>query len=519
MAARWIEQLLNPACYPHPVGRIELIETHISWVLLTGDRAYKVKKPVNFGFVDFSTLDKRQYYCAEELRLNRRFALPLYQGVIAITGSPQAPRIGGEGEPFEYAVVMRQFDQAALLDRQLAAGHFNLEEAFRLGVVIANQHRLIEVAGADSRYGGAAAVMAPVRENFAQLRPRLEDPGDSARLLRLERWSQREGERLVEHFEARRVAGHVRECHGDLHLGNIARIDGEFMLFDCLEFNAELRFIDVMSELSFLTMDLADRGRPALANGVLNGYLEQSGDYDGLLLFNFYQVYRALVRAKVALLRAGQLTGEARQQVQRQGGHYLALAESFTAPRRAWLGLAHGVSGTGKSRLSLDIASHTGAIRLRSDAERKRLHGMDLTARGGAAAGLYSTEASRRTFERLAALTRTILSAGFAVIVDATFLHRRQRALFSAIATELGVARIILSITAEFSTLVSRLNARAQDPREVSDADLTVLENQLRTQEPLTADELREAIVLRAEQLPASSELARKIERRAAQLR
>jgi len=517
MAARWVDQLLNPACYPHPVGAIELIETHISWVLLTGDHAYKIKKPVNFGFVDFSTLDKRRYYCEEELRLNRRFALPLYEGVIAITGTADTPRIGGQGEPFDYAVVMRQFDQAALLERQLAAGHFNLEDAFRLGVVIADQHRLVAVAGAGSRYGSAEAVMAPVRENFNLLRPRLDDPADSARLQRLEDWSQRAGDRLARQFQARRAAGQVRECHGDLHLGNIACIDGEFVLFDCLEFNAELRFIDVQSELAFLAMDLADRGRADLANGVVNGYLERSGDYEGLLLFTFYQVYRALVRAKVALLRAGQLSGAAHQQAHQRGRRYLALAEGFTEPGRAWLGLTHGVSGTGKSWLALGIASHTGAIRLRSDAERKRLHGMDLTARGGAAAGLYSTEASRRTFERLAALARTLLNAGFAVIVDATFLHRRQRAPFAALATELGVARIILSITAEFATLASRLSARAQDPREVSDADLAVVENQLRAQEPLTADELRNAIVLSAERLPAIAELARQIERRARQ--
>ncbi|MGK2913855.1 MAG: AAA family ATPase [Porticoccaceae bacterium] len=517
MAARWIEQLLNPACYPHPVGRIELIETHISWVILTGDYAYKIKKPVNFGFVDFSTLDKRQHYCEEELRLNRRFAPPLYQGVIAITGSPQAPRIGGQDEPFDYAVVMRQFDQAALLDRQLAAGHFSLEDAFRLGVVLADQHRLVAVAGTDSPYGSAEAVMAPVRENFDHLRPRLDDPADSALLLRLERWSHGEGQRLAERFSARRAAGCVRECHGDLHLANIARIDGEFMLFDCLEFNAELRFIDIQSELAFVAMDLADRGRPDLANGVVNGYLEQSGDYEGLPLFNYYRVYRALVRAKVALLRAEQLTEPARRQARRQGSHYLLLAAQFTEPRRPWLGLAHGVSGTGKSRLALDIASHTGAIRLRSDAERKRLHGLDLTARGGGAAGLYSAEATRHTFERLAELARAILTAGFAVIVDATFLHRPQRAAFAAIATELAVARIILSITAEFATLVSRLNARAQDPREVSDADLAVLENQLRTQEPLTAAERIETIALSAERLPVIAELVREIERRARQ--
>jgi predicted kinase len=290
------------------------------------------------------------------------------------------------------------------------------------------------------------------------------------------------------------------------------------MLFDCLEFNAELRFIDIQSELAFVAMDLADRDHPDLANGVLNGYLEASGDYEGLPLFNFYQVYRALVRAKVALLRAEQLTEPARRQARQRGSHYLALAEQFTAPRRPWLGLAHGVSGTGKSRLALDIASHTGAIRLRSDAERKRLHGMNLTARGGAAAGLYSAEATRHTFERLAELARALLTAGFAVIVDATFLHRPQRATFAAIATELGVARIILSTTAEFATLVSRLNARAQDPREVSDADLAVLENQLRTQEPLTAAERIETIDLSAERLPVIAELVREIERRAQKL-
>jgi len=515
MAAHWIEQLLNPACYPHPTGRIELIETHISWVILTGELAYKVKKPVNFGFVDFSTLALRKRFCEEELRLNRRFTLSLYLRVVPITGTPQAPRIGGTGEVLDHAVVMRQFDQSALLDRQLAAGQLSLEEAFRLGALIAEKHQLLAEAAADSAHGSAARVMAPVRENFTQLRPRIDDPVDAARLLRLERWSEAEGKRLGRHFTARKAAGCVRECHGDLHLGNIARIQGEFVLFDCLEFNADLRFIDVQSELAFVTMDLTDRGHPELAAGLLNGYLEASGDHEGLLLFNFYQVYRALVRAKVALLRAEQLQGAARQQAVQQGSHYLRLAEQFIQPRHPWLGLAHGLSGSGKSHLALYIASQTGAVRLRSDVERKRLHGLDRTQRGGAAAGLYSAEATQRTFARLAELARTLIAAGFAVIVDATFLHRPQRATFAAIATELGVRRIILSISAELATLVSRLKARASDPNEVSDANLAVLESQLKTQEPLTADELADTITLNAERLPAISELVEEIERRA----
>lgn len=198
-----------------------------------------------------------------------------------------------------------------------------------------------------------------------------------------------------------------------------------------------------------------------------------------------------------------------------QGSHYLRLAEQFIQPRHPWLGLAHGLSGSGKSHLALYIASQTGAVRLRSDVERKRLHGLDRTQRGGAAAGLYSAEATQRTFARLAELARTLIAAGFAVIVDATFLHRPQRATFAAIATELGVRRIILSISAELATLVSRLKARASDPNEVSDANLAVLESQLKTQEPLTADELADTITLNAERLPAISELVEEIERRA----
>lgn len=514
-----IAALHEPQRYDHPVERVTLVETHISWVLLTGHYAYKIKKPVDLGFLDFSTLDKRRRFCEEELRLNRRLAPEIYLAVVPITGTPTNPVLGGAGMPIEYAVQMREFPQKAQLDRVLARGELKSGHIDDLASRLAEFHRHAAVAGPDSPFGTPERVWHPVNENFEQIRARISET-ERPPLERLEHWSQTTFEQLKKGFAARKRDGFVRECHGDAHLANMMLLDGRVVPFDCLEFNDNLRWIDVLNEVAFTVMDLADRGQEGYARRLLNAYLEHTGDYAGLALLRFYQVYRALVRAKVAAIRLRQadLSGVERERIGNSYRGYIDLAERYTHPTQPALMVAHGLSGTGKTTLTQALVERLGAVRVRSDVERKRLHGLAPTARSGSALneGLYTAEAGARTYDRLAELARAIISAGHTVILDATFLRRVQRDRIHALAEELRVPFLILAFEASETTLRERVVLRERTGVDASEAGLAVLEQQLASAEPLTAGEQTHALVIDTDKLPADVELSERVLRRLA---
>ncbi len=497
-----IGHLQNPTLFDHPVRDFEVIETHISWVLLTGDYAYKIKKPVNLGFLDFSTLDKRHHYCNEELRLNRRLAPELYLAVVPITGSASQPQLGGAEPVIEYAVKMRQFPQSAQLDRALARGELHGEHLTQLAAIVNRFHHTAAAADTDSPYGSAAAVWQPVLQSFEQIRPYLESDQEGALLDALQAWSTDTHARLSDTWAARKRDGFVRECHGDMHLGNMALIGDKILVFDCLEFNEYLRWIDVMSEAAFVSMDLYDRQRPALAHRFLNDYLQYGGDYQGLRVLRFYQVYRALVRAKVACLRLAQsnLSAKLRKQIRGHYRRYLHLAEYYTRTKPTPLIITHGLSGSGKTTVSDALLECSGAIRIRSDVERKRLFGLTAEAlsHSAVAAGLYSPEAGVRTYNHLAETARTIIAAGYAVIVDAAFLKRQQRQQFRHLADELRVPFVIFHCEAPVALLRQRIQERQARGLDPSEASIDVLEHQLRSHEPLHADESKNIITINA---------------------
>jgi aminoglycoside phosphotransferase family enzyme/predicted kinase len=496
-----IDALRNPKLYPHPVTRVEVLETHISWVLLAGDYAYKLKKPVNLGFLDFGSLERRRFYCEEELRLNRRTAPQLYLEVVPITGSESAPQLGGRGDAIEYAVKMRRFAQQALLSRMAQDGALGEAHIDALARGVASFHARIARADATLPFGSAAQVLAPAQQNFDQIEALIGAGADVPELERLRRWTQEEHARLRASFDARKAGGFVRECHGDLHLGNIALLEGVPTPFDGIEFNQALRWIDVMSEVSFLVMDLFDRKLPRLAWRFLNGYLEASGDYAGLSLLRFYLVYRALVRAKVACIRDHQpgLDAQAHGRAEREYLEYLRLAQSLAArPPRA-LVVMHGLAGSGKTTVAQELLEAYGAVRLRSDVERKRLQGLDAQARSGSAlgAGIYSAELTAQTYARLAALSEAVIDAGYPVIVDATFLAEAQRSAFAAVARKAGVPFAIAACEAPEAVLRERVAARERAASDASEAGLAVLSHQLESRQPLT--EAERAVSLRFE--------------------
>ena len=511
-----VRALQEPERYANRVTKVTLIETHISCVLLTGRLAYKIKKPVNFGFVDFSTLEQRRRCCLDELRLNRRLAPELYLAVVAIRGTPDNPRLDStdhdpDGGPvIEYAVKMREFPQSQLFDRRLARGVLHVEQIDELAGRIAQFHGQAARTPPTAALGSPDEIWRLAAENFAP-----ESAADAvleAPVLRqLADWSRAHYARLEPFLAQRRADGFVRECHGDLHLGNVALVDGKPLAFDGIEFNPALRWIDVMNEVAFLSMDLDERGRPDLAWRFINRYLEHTGDYAGLPGLIFYRVYRALVRAKVAGLRAAQEDSPTAARERETRAQYLTFAVRASAPQQAQLLLMHGVSGSGKSWTAQALAEHLGAVRLRSDIERKRLHGLPPLARSHSAtnAGLYAGSSTGATYRRLARLAREVLLAGLPAVVDATCLKAWQRELFRALADELGIPWRIVSCHADQATLRQRLIAREAGGGDASEADLAILHQQLQTIDPLSADERRAAIVFDSARQPLTELFAR----------
>ncbi len=492
-----IAALNGPAVYPHPVTSIAVMETHISWVLLAGDYAYKIKKPVTLDFLDFSSLDARRRYCDEELRLNRRFAPQLYLAVVPITGSPEQPQMDGSGKAFEYAVKMRQFGQDGLFDHLVARHALTSQMIERLAMRIAAFHANAPAAIADSSFGTPEAVMRPALDNFAQMAPHVSSARKPA-LGDLQAWTIDAGRRLQPTFAARRHDGFVRECHGDLHLRNIVLIDDEPVPFDCIEFDAGLRWIDVMNEVAFLAMDLIDRRRSDLAFRLVNTYLETTGDYTGVMVLRFYLVYRALVRAKIHGLRARQAhadPGEAARLDAAAGG-YVALAQRLARSERPALIAMHGFSGSGKSTFAGALSETLGAIRVRSDVERKRLSGLSADARSRSAVdgGIYRPQTTEQVYRRLCNVAETVLTAGYPAIIDAAFLERPQRDLARALAGRLGASLIIVDCNAAPAVLRNRIAVRETQGADPSEATGAVLDHQLAHHDALATDEMAAVI-------------------------
>jgi uncharacterized protein len=493
--ARLVAALCEPGCFKHPVSRIEAIETHISTVLLTGEFAYKIKKPVDLGFLDFTTLERRRRCCEDEVRLNRRTAPGIYLDVVPIGGTLEHPVVGSGGPAIEYAVRMRQFAPDSTLDALLRRGALAPAHVDELASTVAAFHARIAVAAPETPHGSPERVWAAVLDNFRQI---ATHAGDTAELARLRTWSEAEFAGLRGLLEERRGGGFVRECHGDLHLRNVALIDARPVPFDCIEFSDALRWIDVMSEVAFTVMDLLEHGEQAFAFRFLNGYLEATGDYGGVTLLRFYLVYRALVRAKIAAIRAGQpdLQREARTQSRDELTQYLRLAATLGERGRASLLITSGVSGSGKTTVARALAESLGAIHLRSDVERKRLHGLAATARTGAGlgAGLYGPAASATTYARLAGLARALLPSGFPVIVDAAFLRRAERDALRDVARGAGAQFLIVACDAPPAVLRKRILARAVAGKDASDATLAVLERQIAIRDSLAPQELADTV-------------------------
>ncbi|WP_426415879.1 AAA family ATPase [Aestuariirhabdus sp. LZHN29] len=512
-----IEALSRPALFDHPVDSFELIETHISWVLLTGPYAYKIKKPVDFGFLNFTSLSARKAFCEAEVSLNRRLAPEIYDTVLPLYGSAQSPSFQASGEPFEYVVRMHQFPTGQLLSELHERGELNVGHIDRLGEILAHFHADIEIAAPTSEFGTPAQVMAPVSQNFEQIRPLLGDNTNDLRQLDLlQGWAEDSFQRLNELFSQRKAQGFIRACHGDAHLGNITLFNQQVTLFDCIEFNEAFRWTDVCADTAFLIMDLEARGEPQLANHCLNRYLEISGDYQSLALLNFYKSYRAMVRAKVSLFMMQGADASGREALLAEYRKYAELAESYTCVPFRFAAITHGLSGSGKSTAGNKLIDGLRIIRVRSDVERKRLFGLapEASSESELNANIYSTEATQQTYDHLTGLCVEILSYGFSVVVDATYLKQHQRQQIHDAVEEQGVPFLILSCEAELDNIRRWIQTRADEGGDASEANLDVLEQQLKSSEPLTEQEMHYRKLVKTDDQDSVDSLVARIRQR-----
>jgi hypothetical protein len=486
-------------------------------VLLSGGHAIKIKKPVNLGFVDFTTLESRRRSCEEELRLGRRTAPDLYEAAVPVTGTPEAPELDGQGTPIEWAVRMRRFPQAALLDRLAKAHALGNDLVDALAGSVAAFHAQLPRAPSSSPFGTPEEVRAEAEGNFTGIREHAGALLDPARLDALHEWTVREGDRLESHFARRHAGGCVRECHGDLHLGNVVLLEGWPVPFDAIEFSEKLRWIDVMNEVAFTAMDLDAHGLPRHARRFVDAYLSCTGDYGGLAAIRYYHAYRALVRAKVAAIRHEQAAGDdiARAKAAKDFERHVALAEGVLAPRRPALVAMHGLAGSGKSTFSQELLEQLGAVRIRSDVERRRVHGLAADARTASppGGGLYDREANDRTEARLLEAARQVLEAGGIAIVDATGILLASRLAMRDLARDHGVPFVLACCSTPDRLLRERVQARQRAGDDASEAGPAVLERQIAALEPLTADELDCAVIVDGargrEAFPAATESIR----------
>lgn len=486
-AERLVRELQRGEAYGRPGLEVGFLQTHISRLFFAGERVYKIKKPVELGFLDFSTLELRRQVCEEEVRLNRRLAPQVYLGVVPVTEAGDGTlRVGGEGPALEWAVEMVRLPEHGMLSNLLDRGEIDNEPMNALAELLARFHAEAPTGEGVDEHGSVRAVTFNVEENFAQLEP-FVDAAASGAGPPVNVISRRQHDFLAERartfleqrgalFEARLQAGRIREGHGDLHAGNVCFAEEGVVAYDCIEFNRRFRCADVACDLAFLTMDLDRRGYPGFSKYLERRYAAAAEDEELTELSGFYKQYRAVVRAKVAAMTASDpaVQQEAREELRRGARSYVQLAVGYDLPPA--LILMCGLPASGKSWSAQALAQVLRAPVLHSDVRRKVLGGIARTTRvqDGYGAGLYSQAAKQRTYDSLLEDAMERLGAGHTVILDATFSTRAFREPFAQAARREGFPLLVAHVSARDELVRERLEARAKDPHAVSDANLEV---------------------------------------------
>ena len=486
-----VERMTRPDFYPHRPQKVEAVQTHISYVFIAGDYVYKVKKPVNFGFLDFTTLEKRKFYCEEELRLNRRLAPSIYLDVAPI-GRDDAGRLtlGKTANIVEYAGLMNKLPLDKMLKILLARGKADAGIMDAVAKKIARFHQEAQTGGRIDEMGSIGVIRHNHEENFAQTEKYIDVTLSAFQHGFLKSYAEKflaASEALL----AKRVAEHkIRDCHGDLHLEHICVAD-EIIVFDCIEFNERFRFADVAAEVAFLNMDLDYNGYFSQSADFTNSYLKYSHDEDLRALLNFYRCYYAFVRGKVTSFRLDQkeLPQAEREEIRRIASKYFDLACAYASRlEKPALILTAGLIGSGKSYQARNLADRFGTEVIRSDVLRKELLRIAPTEKHHEAfgQGIYSGDITRKTYEKAVELAAEKIGRGIPVILDASFRCRADRTMAADMARRLGVPFYVIECTCPDDVVKTRLEKRMQDRDNPSDGRWEILEEQKKQYEAVT---------------------------------
>jgi uncharacterized protein len=487
------EALQDPAIYPDPTTTIEVRETHISLVFLTDRYAYKIKKPISLGFLDFSTLEQRRFYCEQELTLNRRLSSGVYLEVVTLRQDDQGYTFDDHGQIVEYALKMRRLPADHSLEAFLQRHEVGPEMVQVLARQLATFHADHPLPAYSESYGTLERVRADWEENFAQTADAVGRTLSQHTYTTIRQAVTAFTKRHPGWFAQRVQEGRIRDCHGDLRAEHIYFEPAQMQIIDCIEFNQRFRFIDVTSEVAFLAVDLERLGASVLAHRFVRAYVQHSRDVSMYRLLDFYRCYRAYVRGKVTHLRLQASPPPApRSQLQRRAQSHFTLARRYAERlTRPLLLLMTGLIASGKSTVAEGIATALDLDLFSSDHVRKELVGIapETSQRAAYGAGLYSAAATQRTYDALADLAHQALRRGESVILDASFAKQAERRRMAALARELDAQCCVLECWAPEVTLQARLKARERVPSPVSDAREEILSQFQRDYEPIRADE------------------------------
>lgn len=496
-----VAALMHPEAYPlddKPVT-VEKVETHISYLFFTGLHAYKVKKAVDFGFLDFTSLEKRKYYCEREVALNQRLSPNVYLHVAEIREANGVYTIDGPGETVEYAVVMRQLDHRDAMDQVLTRGELTTRQLEQIAECLAVFHRDAGQSEEITSLGGLQTVRENVQENFKDTEPYRGRTIDPDAYARIRAYSEAFMDVCKPTFQRRADSGYIRDCHGDLHMDHVF-LGEEVAIIDCIEFSDRYRYSDVANDVAFLAMDLEYAGRPDLAATFEDAYLEASGDTGSLEVMNFYKCYRAYVRAKVDSLRLDQVAGDAIElgRAQTRAERHIALADSYATSTVPMLTITAGLMGTGKSRVAELLAQRLKAELISSDVLRKEMAGIPATERRyqNWEEGLYSPEALDQTYQEMHGRAAKTLASGGSVVLDASYRRRTWRQDALKVAREAGVPFIALECVAPTDVVRARLDTRTEQSDIPSDGRWELYQQQAAAFESITEFSHDDHIVL-----------------------
>jgi len=499
-----VQALLDAKIYPDRTERVELVQTQMSFVFLTGEYVYKVKKPVNLGYLDYTTLEKRRFFCRRELELNQRLCPETYLAVVPIVKTGKNIALGGGGEIIDYALKMRQLPRDKMLNELIAKGNIPDDTSTRVAQKLVAFHQKAETGDGVNVFGSLDNIKLNTDENFRQTGKYVGKTISSDKLCRIKDFTNRFIEDNEPLFQQRVASGKIRDCHGDLHAAHICVTNG-ICIYDCIEFNERFRYGDVASEVAFLAMDLDHYGRADFSRSFVEAYVASSGDSEVLLLLNFYKCYRACVRGKVESFKFDDpyISEAERAKTRDVAASYFDLAGFYTRPRPA-LFITVGLAGTGKSVIANSLAKRLGLVVISSDIVRKTLAGIPLTEHrfNEFNSGIYSSDFSRKTYDAMFARAGGYLSKGVSVILDATFVLAEERGTAMALAQEKGADFFVLECNLEESLIKERLQQRLEKGT-VSDASWETYEAQRKIFEPtVEVPAINHAIMVTSKAVP-----------------